>query len=207
MDSKLYPEISCTVESLDIDNISIERKSLQQPLVDFIQTKVRDRHEVRLNFICTHNSRRSHLAQIWAQALAAYYRVPQVFCYSGGTEATALFPAATRAIESAGFQLKKLNEGGNPVYCVKFSADAHPVIAFSKTHGDSFNPESGFAAVMTCSEADEGCPFIPGAEVRIPLPYEDPKRFDQSTEQAAKYRERSLEIATELKYIFSKINR
>ena len=58
---------------------------------------------------------------------------------------------------------------------------------------------------MTCSHADENCPFIAGAEKRIPITYEDPKKFDNTPEQLAKYNERSLQIATELFYVFSKV--
>ena len=58
---------------------------------------------------------------------------------------------------------------------------------------------------MTCSHADENCPLIPGAEKKISLMYEDPKLFDRTILEKEKYRERSLQIATEMKYVFSKI--
>ena len=92
------------------------------------------------------------------------------------------------------------------MYSIKYADNAHPVIAFSKKLDDEFNPKSGFAAIMTCSEADEGCPFIFGAEQRIPLTYDDPKAFDGSPLQTQKYQERSLQIATELFYVFSQIS-
>ncbi len=71
---------------------------------------------------------------------------------------------------------------------------------------DHFNPASDFAAVMTCSQADVGCPFITGAEKRIPVTYDDPKAFDQTPQQKEKYHERSLQIATEMHYVFSQIS-
>jgi len=45
-----------------------------------------------------------------------------------------------------------------------------------------------------------------GADVRISIPFEDPKLFDGTPQQDDKYLQRSLQIATELKYVFSKIN-
>ena len=176
-----------------------------QPLIDFIQTKVTNQQEIRLNFICTHNSRRSHLAQIWAQTAAAYFNIKNVFCYSGGTEATALFPMVAKTLEQSGFEIKTISEGNNPIYIIKYSENEHSIIGFSKTYDDDFNPQSEFAAVLTCSQADEGCPFIAGAEKRIPLPFEDPKAFDNTPQQEEKYKERSLQIATELFYVFSQI--
>lgn len=201
----LFEPISKTIEQLDISTISQARKSLLNDLVDFIQEKINADEAIRLNFICTHNSRRSHLSQIWAQALAEYYGIKSVFSYSGGTEATAMFPKVAETLSELGFQIKKLAEGANPVYSIKFAANSHPVIAFSKIFDDDFNPQSGFAAIMTCSQADEGCPFIAGAEKRIPLTFEDPKLFDGTAQQAAKYMERSLQIATELKYVMQNV--
>ncbi|MFP4846127.1 low molecular weight phosphatase family protein [Winogradskyella sp. PE311] len=201
----LYQNIKNQIEDLNFNSISAERKTTLQPLVDYIKGKVDENQIINLNFICTHNSRRSHLSQVWAQTLAHYFNIKNVFTYSGGTEATALFPSAAKALESSGFKIETLSNGANPVYAIKFSEIAHPVIGFSKTFDAPFNPSKTFAAIMTCSSADKGCPFIAGAEKRIPITFEDPKAFDNTPQQAEKYLERSLQIATELKYVFSKI--
>ena len=202
----MYTEISTEIDEMDLSSISQERKILLQQLVDYIQQKKDANQPVQLNFICTHNSRRSHLSQVWAQTLSNYYNTPNVTCYSGGTEATAMFPSAAQALEASGFKISKLSEESNPVYAIRFDTDAHPVIGFSKTFDHPFNPSGAFAAIMTCSSADKGCPFIPGTEKRIPLTFEDPKAFDGTPIQAKKYLERSLQIATELKFVFSNIN-
>jgi arsenate reductase len=146
------------------------------------------------------------LSQVWAQTAAAHYGVSNVICYSGGTEATAMFPMAAKTLEKQGFQIKTIAEGSNPVYAIKYAENEHPIIGFSKTFDDNFNPQTEFAAILTCSSADQGCPFIAGAEVRIPITFEDPKTFDNTPQQAEKYEERSLQIATEMFYVFSKIN-
>jgi arsenate reductase len=203
--STLFSEIENVIKNLSIESITAERKEILQSLIDFIQTKVSNQHEIRLNMICTHNSRRSHLTQIWAQTASAYFNIKNVFCYSGGTEATAMFPMVAKTLEGQGFKIKIISEGNNPVYSVKYSQDEHPIICFSKKYDDDFNPEGHFAAIMTCSHADNGCPFISGAEKRIPITYEDPKAFDNTPQQAEKYEERSLQIATEMFYVFSQI--
>ncbi len=201
----MFPKIKSTIEQLSFDSISEERKQVLAPLVHFIQAKANSGLAIRLNFICTHNSRRSHLSQVWAQTSAAYYNINNVFCYSGGTEATALFPKVAETLTNSGFQVKVIGEGVNPIYTIQCNTNDLPIIGFSKNYEDDFNPQSEFAAILTCSQADGGCPFIAGAEKRIPITFEDPKAFDNTPLQTEKYQERSLQIATELLYVFSQI--
>jgi arsenate reductase len=198
--------LSKTINSVAEIPVSNERKSILQPLIDYIQNKANNLKEVRINFICTHNSRRSHLSQVWAQTMAFHFNIQNVFCYSGGTEATALYPEIVAVLGYQGFQIQDLSQGNNPVHAIKFSANEPAVIGFSKTFDNNFNPQSEFLAVMTCSHADEGCPFIAGAEKRVPVRYDDPKQFDGSELQFQKYLETSITIATEMYYVFSKIN-
>jgi len=205
MQSPVFPGIENTIKNLDPKTIPEERKAILKPLTDFIQSKVSKNQEIRINFICTHNSRRSHLSQVWAQTMANYFNVRNVFCYSGGTEATALFPVAAETLQNSGFLVQVISEGQNPVYSIKYAESEHPIIGFSKKLDDDFNPKSGFAAIMTCDSANEACPFVPGAEKRIPITFEDPKAFDNTPQQAEKYKERSQQIATELLYVFSQI--
>ncbi len=191
---------------IDVQSISEERKAVLQPLIDFIQQKVNDRQDININFICTHNSRRSHLSQVWAQVASAHFNIPNVHCYSGGTEETSLFPKVAETLTNQGFNIFKIADTNNPVYAIKYSDNALPVIGFSKKYDSPFNPVSAFTAIMTCSQADGGCPFIAGAEKRIPITFEDPKISDSTPEQSQVYAERSLQIATEMFYVFSKVS-
>ncbi|MCJ7758884.1 MAG: protein-tyrosine-phosphatase [Gillisia sp.] len=204
--STLFPKIEKIIKELNPQTISNERKAVLHPLTDFIQSKVSNGQEIRINFICTHNSRRSHLSQVWAQTMANYFNIKNVFCYSGGTEATALFPVVAETLQNSGFQIKTISKNENPIYSIKYADNEHPIIGFSKKLDDDFNPKSEFAAIMTCDSANEACPVVPGAEKRIPITFADPKAFDNTPEQAEKYNERSLLIATELFYVFSQIN-
>lgn len=203
--TKLFDQIQQAISKLNTDKISEERKEILKPLADFIQSKTDTLEPIRINFICTHNSRRSHLSQVWAQTLAFYFNIKNVQCYSGGTESTALFPMVAQTLKNTGFQIETISEGKNPIYSIKYADNEPAVIGFSKKLDDDFNPKSEFAAVMTCSQADGGCPFIAGAEKRIPITFEDPKAFDNTSQQAEKYQERSLQIATELMYVFAQI--
>lgn len=205
--NSLFSDIELFIKSLHPSTISKERKATLQPLIDFIQVKVTHQEAISLNFICTHNSRRSHLSQVWAQTMAAFFGIENVFCYSGGTEATALFPMAAKTLQNSGFQIQTLSEGKNPVYAIKYAENAHPIMGFSKRLDDDFNPKTGFAAIMTCNSANEACPLVLGAEKRIPITFEDPKAFDNTPQQAQKYHERSVQIATEILYVFSQLKK
>ncbi|RME04307.1 MAG: protein-tyrosine-phosphatase [Planctomycetota bacterium] len=201
----LYKDLETFLNQLKLEKISAERKEKLQPLIAYISHKKEKQESVNLNFICTHNSRRSHLSQIWAQTTAYYCGVSNVNAYSAGTEATAVFPTILKVLEQAGFAIQTIGCSENPVHIVKYSENERPIIAFSKKITHLFNPKTQFAAIMTCSQADEKCPFVPGAENRITLPYEDPKIFDNTSLQEEKYRERSEEIAAEMLYVFSKV--
>jgi protein-tyrosine-phosphatase len=188
----------------NFDSIPNDRKETLREIASFVTSKLKTNEPARITFVCTHNSRRSHLGQIWATVAARAYGISGVTTYSGGTEATAFNPRAVAALERAGFELE--NPGGsNPRYRVSFSTRVPALEAFSKKYDDASNPRSGFAAVMTCSEADKNCPVVRGAAVRVALPYEDPKVADGTPAEAARYDERSRQIATEMFYLFSEV--
>ncbi|WP_298394748.1 protein-tyrosine-phosphatase [Flavobacterium sp.] len=201
----MFQNLAKTINELNTIPVSSERKEVLQQLVDYIQNKVDACEEIRLNFICTHNSRRSHLSQIWAQTMAFHFGISKVHCYSGGTEATAMFSKVGETLQNQGFYIQKLSSNENPVYAVKFDENQHPIICFSKTYFDDFNPKNNFGAIMTCNNADEGCPMVFGAEARFPIKYDDPKAFDGTEIMNEKYAERSLQIASELYFVFSQI--
>ena len=202
----LFQKLLSQINNIDEKSVTEERKIILQPLIDYINLKHNNHEEVKLNFICTHNSRRSHLAQVWAQTMSQYFNLRQVFCYSGGTESTSMYIAAVKALNQYGFEIDVIADNDNPVYSIKYSSNQTPIIGFSKRFDHPFNPKTDFAAILTCSDADEGCPFIEGADVRIPMTFEDPKAYDNTKLQSEKYIQRGLQIATELKYVFSKVN-
>jgi len=203
----LRQALQATVDNLmnEFDQIPASRKETLSLLVSFVERKIREGHTVYLNFICTHNSRRSHLSQLWAQAAAHHFNIPNVVCFSGGTEATAFNPRAVKAMQEAGFLIQLKKDGHNPTYEVHYAENTKPVIAFSKKYDDPFNHNNDFAAVMTCSHADENCPLVFGASARIALTYDDPKNFDDTPQEAEKYTERVNEIGREILFAFSNV--
>ena len=201
--SYMYPALLERIHALQSATPSATRLEVLQPLIDYIQAKVDANAPVRLNFICTHNSRRSQFSQIWAHTAADYFGVP-VVCLSGGVEVTAFNERAVASTVRSGFKVEH-GTGLNPVYVVRHSTEGEGVSAFSKVFDDPANAGGPFAAVMTCANADEHCPFIPDAEVRLPVRYEDPKAFDDTPEEGVRYDERSDQIASEMLYVFSQI--
>lgn len=199
----MLPVLKNSIEKALQMNIPVERLGVLQPLVDYIQFKIDKKEEVNLNFICTHNSRRSQFSQIWAYTAANYFGIP-ANCYSGGVEVTSFNERAVESIKRSGFRV--ITKGNaNPQYSVFHSEDSEPILAFSKLFDDPINKVDQFAAIMTCSHADENCPFIPGTEKRIPVRYEDPKSFDDTPEESVMYDQRSMQIASEMFYVFSKV--
>jgi arsenate reductase len=203
---KLFNSLTNYIESrIESDhNIDELRKQQLSKISEYIRSKKKENKKARLIFICTHNSRRSHLAHIWTSSLAAYFEYPFIECYSGGTEATAFNPHAVAALERAGFEI--INPGGkNPEYLVSIGEKIEPMVCYSKVFDDAANPKKEFAAVMVCSDADENCPYIAGAEKRFSLPYEDPKIADGTEQESAKYDERCEQIAVEMLYMMKQI--
>ncbi|MBZ0179431.1 MAG: hypothetical protein K8F36_09070 [Melioribacteraceae bacterium] len=204
----LYYKLAEKINTLknSFNSIPAERKKILNEFSDYISNKVKDGKEVNLTFICTHNSRRSHISQIWAQTAAEYYGIPNIKCFSGGTEATAFNPRAVKALRKAGFKIEKKYDSDNPVYNVYYSDDREPIECFSKVYSDKYNPQKNFAAIMTCSDADENCPVVFGAEARFPIRYDDPKEFDGTELEEAKYDERVEQIGREMLFVFSNVS-
>ena len=195
----------CDQLSQQFESISSDRKVLLEKISSYIQQKKDDSSPIQLIYVCTHNSRRSHFGQIWGAVAAEYYGVNNVSTFSGGTESTAFNPNAIHALNGLGFDITTTDLSSNPKYEVDFGG-SKASICFSKVYDDASNPTSNFAAIMTCDDAEENCPFIPGVELRIGTTYEDPKAFDGTELQEEKYIERSLKIGLETLYVFSKIN-
>ncbi len=187
----------------EFDQIPKPRRAQLQKLADYIRDNTQAGKPARLTFICTHNSRRSHFCQLWAAAAAAYYGVPHVETFSGGTEATAFNPRAVAALRRAGFAIDEPPAGKNPRYHVRYNDAGPSLVCFSKIYWDATNPKADFCAVMTCAQADGQCPVVRGASSRISVPYDDPKAFDGTAQETSKYDDRCRQIARELLFVFS----
>lgn len=207
---EMYPELVSFIEKAANDTAALpeERKTLLDEAAAYIRTRQADNEPARMIFICTHNSRRSHMSQLWAATMAVYTgKAGAVETYSGGTEATAFNPRALRAMEKAGFtySVTAREEKDNPVYELQYGPESSRILCFSKKYDAPENPQAGFAAIMTCSQADEACPIVRGAAVRIPVTYEDPKAFDGTPRESEAYDERCRQIAAEMLYMMGRV--
>ncbi len=203
MENKLIVYINEAIK--DFEQISLNRKDSLDNIATFIEKKLKAGEIAELIYICTHNSRRSHFGQIWATTAAAFYGISGVEAYSGGTESTAFNERSVAAVKRVGFQVLKTTEGTNPIYHVKYDENGKEIIAFSKKYDDAANPQKDFCAIMTCNSADQACPMVFGASLRVATTYEDPKAFDDTPDEAKMYDERCKQIATETLYLFSKV--
>ena len=209
--AELMPPIAKYVAAriAEFDEIPAERREKLLEIAEYVRSQREAKAPVRLTIICTANSRRSQLGQIWAAVAATRYGVEGVESFSGGTEASAFNPRAIAALERAGVLIKGALAAtatpGNPVYAVHFVEKELPLVCFSKRYDERPNPTKDFCAVMVCSEADESCPNVAGAKTRVSLPYEDPKAADGTEDEAQAYDERCAQIAREMLFVFSQV--
>ena len=190
------------IKSSEDTFIAEERKQLLAQIAQSVKPMYNQDKVVRLNFICTHNSRRSQLGQIWSHIAAEYFDL-NIHSYSGGTEVTAFHKNTVKTLQEVVFVFKIAEfSHQNPVYTISFENAKKSAIGFSKTFDHPIN-ETPFIAITTCNNADENCPFIPEASKRFHLPYIDPK-FSDGTEECQKtYLATNKQVAAEMFYIFS----
>jgi arsenate reductase len=189
----------------EFEQISPERKKDLERAASFVRGQLDHGKAADVTFVCTHNSRRSHLSQIWAQTAAAYYGLTNVTTYSGGTEATACNIRTVRALRRAGFSIAQSTGGTNPVYLAQYSESLPAARMYSKRFASSENPQKDFAAIFSCDDAADKCPVVEGAALRLPIVYVDPKVTDNTPAEAATYDERSRQIAREMFYLMSSV--
>jgi len=206
----LDPVLDQIIDQLteDADRIPESRQAILNSLTQQIRKLSKGKKPVRLNFICTHNSRRSQMSQIWAHTAATAYQIPHIETGSGGTEATAFHPNAVRAMRTLGFRIAEAQDQpdpANPRYHVSVGTGIPELTCHSKRFEDAFPSGTPFVAVMTCSDADQNCPVVPGAQARIPLTYEDPKASDGSGNEQKEYLRTAVEIGREILQVFRNI--
>lgn len=196
--------ISQKIEGLlsQSDQITPERKAELEHLAQVIYDQQSEMGFSKLTFVCTHNSRRSQLSQVWFWRALAYFDIAGISSYSGGTEATAFNHRMVHALQRYGFTLLPLTESENPIYVARSGVgQSRELVLFSKKYAARSNPSKDFIAVMVCSQADAACPVVPGAYARIGLPYEDPKVADNTPEENTSYDNKIAEIGREILYL------
>ena len=175
-------------------------------LADWIVENYQPGRPLAITSVCTGNSRRSILAATMVSVSAAYYGLPEIRGYSGGTKPSAFNERTMATLREIGIEITKTGEEAargdaataNPKYEIRWGTGPGEslmrMVEFSKKYDDASNPSSGFAAIIVCGDADEDCPVIKGASTRIAMPYLDPKAYDGSVIEARKYAERRDDI-------------
>ncbi|MFZ4798552.1 MAG: protein-tyrosine-phosphatase [Bacteroidia bacterium] len=203
---KLYSNLKNSVNELikEFDLITEVRKQELENIALVIEESITKFGKAEITVICTHNSRRSQLGQLWIKVAANYYNIKNIYTFSGGTEATSFNYRMVNAVKEYGFKVKQLDENTNPKYHIPLAEEDESMdILYSKVYLENYNPQTNFIAIMVCTHADEGCPFVAGAFKRISLPYLDPKEFDDTELESIKYLEKVKEIGREMLYMFS----
>lgn len=190
----------------DID-LNEERKLLLSNISDFISNELKLNKTVNLNFICTHNSRRSQLAQVWAHYAIDYFKLNHINSFSGGTEITAFYSNTVKTLQEVGFefQIKDFSHQ-NPVYVISAKNMKTNLLGFSKMYNDDLIKKP-FIAITTCSNADENCPVILEAVKRFHLPFTDPKMADNTPNGLEIYKKTSKLIAGEIGFILENVKK
>jgi arsenate reductase len=199
--SHLLPRVRAHAEALttSFDMIDETHRQAGITLAEWIAANYQPGKPLDVTVVCTGNSRRSILGATLGNIAAAYYGMPEVRFHSGGTAPTAFNSRTMAALKEIGVEVEPIGKEAprgepstaNPIYRVRWGEGTGlEASEFSKVYSDPSNPQRGFAALMVCSEADAGCPFVKGASARISMPYLDPKLFDGSPFEAAKYAER-----------------
>lgn len=204
---KLYNNLNNSIINLikEFDLITETRKQELENLALVIDESLTQFGKAEITVICTHNSRRSQLGQLWIKVAAIHYGIKNIYTFSGGTEATSFNFRMVNAVKEYGFKVKQLDENTNPKYQIPLDeTDESMDILYSKVYSENYNPQTNYIAIMVCSQADEGCPFVTGAFKRISLPYLDPKEFDDTELESIKYLEKVKEIGREMLYMLSK---
>jgi len=187
--------------------VSAERRVVLDEIAATITARLEREKEANLTFICTHNSRRSHMSQIWLQTAACFYGFDRVHAWSGGTEVTACNCRTVTALRRVGFEIEDATKGDNPLYLVRYAENCSPIRTYSKRYDADANPKRDFIALMTCSSADKSCPVVEGAIARYAIHYADPRLCDDTPTETTAYNERCREIAREMFYIMSEVRR
>lgn len=208
-EGRLLPALQTYVAGVvkEVDSVPAERREVLDKIAASITAQLEAGNPARMTFICTHNSRRSHMSQIWAQTAAYFYGLRHVEAYSGGTEATACNCRTVAAMRRVGFDIEDATSGDNPIYLVRYASDRAPIRAYSKLYNADDNPPRDFIALMTCSAADQSCPVVHGAIDRYAIHYADPRVCDDTPTETKAYNERCREIAREMFYIMSQVRK
>lgn len=204
-----FNTIDTLIQSLiEFDAIAPQRIAELQKTAQALSDLYKEQSKLDIIVICTHNSRRSHLGQVLFALAADHFEVPNVTVYSGGIEVTAFNHRMVKALQDYGFEvLTNSSNTKNPIYEVRWGDDSHQTLKgiFSKIYDHALNPSEKFAAILVCDSADQKCPVVLGASKRLVLNYTDPKKSDDTPQEAQAYLNKVIEMGREFFYVMNEM--
>ncbi|WP_196893237.1 low molecular weight phosphatase family protein [Aureivirga marina] len=201
---KVNTENFFRISQNDIE-ITNDRKETLNDIAKAVLDEYLRNERVNLNFICSHNSRRSQFAQIWGNYAINFFSIPNMECFSGGTVVTALHRNTVKTLKEVGFRfdVKTFNHQ-NPEYLISYQDCKKPILAYSKLIEDQ-NNKSPYIAITTCNSIEKNCPLFTDCLAYFQLPYTDPKNYDYTALKNEKYNELNMNIASEMAFLFGYI--
>ncbi len=206
MTTALFPELRTYCESLLVAprvGLSERHQMAAKQVGSWVRLRRDAGMPANVIVVCTGNSRRSSFGAMLGNIAVAFSGEEGVRFWSGGTAPSAFNPRTIRALRGIGVQVEELGELAppgpagepNPRYVVRWGAgEADSIVEFSKRYDDTSNPQQDYCAIMVCTDADENCPVVMGASLRVSMPFEDPKEYDGQPCEAAAYAERRDQI-------------
>jgi len=167
-----------------------DKKNLLDDIISKIQKSLKITNNIV--FLCTHNSRRSQLCQVWGIILSKIYNIDLKF-NSAGTEKTEVNKNILYCFSHIGLEVK-----GNKIIYEDLSISLHSKLL------DEIQPNK-FISIMTCSDAEKSCPSDSRSIKNISMTYQDPKVFDYKEKEKDEYLKTSKLIAKELNYVLKKL--
>ena len=159
------------------------------------------RGEVSVVAVCTHNSRRSQLAEVWLAVASAAAGLGGVSVCSGGSDPVAVAPGAIAVLRERGFRVEADTADANPRLRVRGHGIERELYAKPLGEAVAGVPLRGGVALMVCAAADAACPPVPQVGYRARLPFADPRHADGTPGEAAAYRAASDRIEAEMRWL------
>ncbi len=193
----------CDKRISEFDLIPESRKKVLLQLSAYLRYKETD--PIDLLFVCADNSSVSIFSQVWAKVAGNFYGYPNVETHSAGIRQSNLAANIVYTLSSLGFDLFVVGDEENSKHYFVFDQRKNTCICRSKTLYHYSLPTKEFGVISNHIEADKIIENLKGAELRLLMPYTDPKFSDVSPIAQQEYHNCSNEIAREMLFAFSKI--
>ena len=170
----------------------IKQKDRLELIANELNKKIKETNV--LVFLCTHNSRRSQICEVWGSIFSLIYK-KEILINSAGTIKTSVHKEIFNVLKKCGVSVNENEEIAFKNLLIKLKSKTLDQIDAKK-----------FIAIMTCSDAEKSCPIDSRSVKNINMFFKDPKVYDNTKYMEEEYLKTNSNIAEELNYIFKRIN-